>query len=519
MARSIGSLTSAGVSQWKHVAGSPWGRYRNHWLITLLLIFATLLLYGLLLVPVSRPIYTVTHDIRLAQTINPQNGEQLGALSNLSQFELNQVVTNARRAGVIQQAVDGLEITDRINDSRIGQIKIVTYVDAASGKSMARVKVLGESADETEKVARVVGTTLLRFIVNSGLSHDEVFVPGSEARQASEHNLGQALANEGESFESLRSSWLAFHESAEELANSTPVTTLKPDEYTTCRVGAENLANPEQRVNPAWIDAERQLRELRREREQLTRHSPADLQLGERMDSLVRDAHETLNRTPVFVVMPREMTPREMTPREMTAGVKPPIGDQVEVEESDAETADWLDLIVSARNQISPMVELHEEHREELLAKIRALVPGAAGPSIIIGWSESAPRMATWGQGISKRSFILLMCLCIVLSVVLSVWLAKVAELEKIHDLRELTATSEIPVIAAVNTGVGRSAATSMSARLVATWTRRSFRLALFVYIVAFAAASLTPNGSIQAFVHNPREMLGQAFLLFSSLS
>jgi hypothetical protein len=531
MARSIGSqlalrlvtqLTASGVSQWKDQMGPSWRRYATHWLVTVLVIFVTLLLYGLLLIPVNRPIYTVTHDIRVAQS-HSQSGTSkftknrgligdLGDLGNLTQFELSQVVSSARRAGVIQQAVDGLEITDRINESHIEEIKIVTFVDASSGKSTARVKVMGESAADAEKVAKVVGTTLIRYIVTSGNLLQDERDPLAWRNDGPRRSLTQAIAQESDSFQSLRTSWSSFQKTAAELANSTPAATRRRANQTT--TDSKDLGSQVPPVNPDWIHAERQLRELRRERADLLRLYPSDRQLAHRMDNVVRDAQATLSRTPLSIVPNSEM-PVSGT----VAGVRPSVTEEVEVEESDAETADWLELVVNARNHITPMVELHEGHREQLLRKIRAFLPGGAGPTIMIGWSESAPQIVTWGQGISTRRFVQLMFLCVVLSVIVTVWLARVTAMERIHDLRELASSSAIPVIAAVHTGVSRPQAASVAARLAAVWTRRLIHVALLLYIVVFVTASLTPNGSMQSFLQNPREMLGQALLLFSTMS
>jgi len=334
------------------------------------------------------------------------------------------------------------------------------------------------------------------------------------------------MAKERESFEALRSSWIAFQRTAEEKAterrateatvagrDSPPVTYSNSPgidgSVTSENRLSESGVDVQPKVNPEWIEAERRLRELRREQERLTKLYPGDVQLEQRLKTLIRDAQLALNLVPVSLV----------TTGPTQADLKRPFGANVHVDRDGEQTVDWLDLITNAGNQITPVIELHKENRRQLLAKIRQFIPAATGSTVIVGWAESSPEVVAWGRGISSQKFVLLMFLCAVLSALLCFWLSKVSALEKVHDLRELAESSAIPVIGAVHTGVVRPLVTSAATRVLARYTRRFFRLALVCYVVVFVAASLTPNGSIQSFLQNPREMLGQALLLFSSMS
>lgn len=494
----------------------------RYWLITLIIVFVTLLLYGLLLLPTNRSLYTVTQDISLGTPTEGADG-----IRHLSQEELNQLIHDARADGMVARAIDQLEVTDRIREAAIEDIKIVAIVDQQKDSSAARIVVCGSSRYAASQVNEAVRKSLLRFVASQTQQSLNASRLGSETSAT----LSATLLREATTYGAVHDCWSQFQGAAQRLANSAPRAAPQraeanrqsdtPLPATSTQVRQSELVQ----VNPDWLDAERRLRELRSERARLTALYPLDRNLSQRLEGLVHEAEQRLTATQMYLP-PESPFPVNALPHSAVADPvtverddRPREGGQDDAQRADADTADWLDLVSQAQERMTPAIELHHDHREQLMQKIREALPIGSTPRVFIGWVESAPQVVKWGRAIAPRRFAMLGVLCLILAGFLATALTRMTALERIHDLRELTANSPIPVIAAVGTGVIRPRDSVTTWRSVARWTRRLFQLALLLYLAVFLAAALTPGGSFVSFLDNPREMLSQAYSLFSSVS
>ena len=197
----------------------------------------------------------------------------------------------------------------------------------------------------------------------------------------------------------------------------------------------------------------------------------------------------------------------------------PPLADEVSGGKPRVESqkTDWIDLIINGQSQITPLLETHQNDRERLLERVRTLLPAAAPPVVVFGWADTAPLVQRWGRGMSSKTFVPLLLVCLSLSGLVTFCLYRLTAIECLHDLRELAALSQVQVIATVSTGVGRRPHDlSRFKHRTAAWIRRIFQMALLLYAMMFATALLTSvaTGSL---LPDPREALGQVFSIFSS--
>lgn len=518
MPRTAGSFPNNWESPYS--PGALWRRYPVQLFLTVLLILATMFLYGLLLLPSSKSLYTVTYDIQLARK-NLGDASYPGSqatLQPLTSLELRDVIHRAHRDGVVQRAVDALGITDRIDQSRISDIDIQAIVEAGEGTTFARVKIVGESAADSERVAQTVGESLLRFVLaDTGAPNPDRGQPDPRSSAA---ELDAVTSRESRTWAAVERSWSSLCSEIEQYDTIAPPTT---DSGRVVEPIAETSLEPSA-VNPQWIMAERRLQDLRQEQRRLFNSgSPA---LAERMASLVREAEDRLANTAVFD--PRSNAHVADVRKAVGGGVKTPTlnGPQepttAETDSAIGKAADenashnWPAMLAKIQGELANLFDEHKSNRRTLLDQVSQLAQASSPPLVVVGWVERAPVTTAWARGISPRKFLALFGICTVLSGGLGWWLYRVTALERLHDLRELAMSSSIPIVAAVNTGAVRQSRTSTFQRLSAAWTRRGFQLALLLYLFVFFAASLSPEGTWQSFLQSPRQMLGQALTLFS---
>jgi hypothetical protein len=494
-------------------------RHGRKWLPTFLLIFSTLFLYGLLFVRPNTHRYTVTYDIQVARTNIAAEQSTLVAVSKL---ELSRLVVSARTAGVIEDTVNDLSTTGQVPKSHIAKVDLLsTQLD---GKCVARIRVVGQDAIESGQVARSVGSRFLRHLIQSA---------ARPTNRLSESSLDDLIARESASWDAVSVEWNEFiHLSSIPVAATkskgsasshntsadrpgyggvrlnAPIGSI-PDRPTRPNPVKQESPTVEPTVNVDWLNSEFRLRELCSERSRLRSEPLRNLAMVQRYDVLIAGAIADMRSIPMLL----------HAPGYVASTTYPPLADEVSGGKPRVESqkTDWIDLIINGQSQITPLLETHQNDRERLLERVRTLLPAAAPPVVVFGWADTAPLVQRWGRGMSSKTFVPLLLVCLSLSGLVTFCLYRLTAIECLHDLRELAALSQVQVIATVSTGVGRRPHDlSRFKHRTAAWIRRIFQMALLLYAMMFATALLTSvaTGSL---LPDPREALGQVFSIFSS--
>ncbi|MEO1973098.1 MAG: hypothetical protein ABGX07_16175 [Pirellulaceae bacterium] len=492
---------------------------------TFLLVFSTLLLFGLLVLPQEKSRCTVTFDIQLAKTEGAATKHS--TMVAVSEEDLSRLIGSALNVGVIENTVKALATTGGLNESRITQAELIpAKLDGCYG---ARIRVVGEDATETGRVAQSIGSRFLQYLIRS------------ENGPARPTNLAisELIARESASWDAVNGEWNDYvglisklptgqpagSSASSEMGTSLPVvggvrlsapfgstrdgqTGAKVIEPFVAAKGDSGAADPI--VNVQWMKSEFRLMELRSERLRLEREPLTNIAALQRLDLLISRANDESNSIPMILHAPKVTI---STPHPALSDQTPSVKPRTESHETD-----WIELLTNAQSQMTPLLKTHENERERLLDKVRELLPTTTSPVFVVGWADTPPLLSRWGGGISSRTFVPLMLICLGLSGLLTHCLQRLTAIERIHDLRELVASSPVQVVATVSTGVRhRHSDLSLIGQRMAAWIRRSFQFALLLYVIVFATAALTSKTPTESFLENSRETLGDAFSIFAS--